>query len=143
MSGAQANGLATGVGMAISGSRLDVTREQVFTILNQALASLASPASLGALTVLISSATAPPLRLGRQHAATLVAYQIVGGDTDGNLNPQASLTRAEMAALLYKRPTIRLLPIRPRRDLVQPEVRDLSRRHRRPRLRAGGPGPNC
>ena len=56
-----------------------------------------------------------------QHAATLVAYQIVGGDTDGNLNPQAFLTRAEMAALLYKlsnyTPPADLDP----GDLVQPE----------------------
>lgn len=50
-----------------------------------------------------------------------MAYQIVGGDTDGNLNPQAFLTRAEMAALLYKlsnyTPPADLDP----GDLVQPE----------------------
>ena len=45
----------------------------------------------------------------------------MGGDTDGNLNPQAFLTRAEMAALLYKlsnyTPPADLDP----GDLVQPE----------------------
>ena len=100
----------------------DVTREQAFTILNQALPLLGITCQPGALTVLDQFGDRASLSdWAAQHAATLVAYQIVGGDTDGNLNPQAFLTRAEMAALLYKlsnyTPPADLDP----GDLVQPE----------------------
>ncbi len=93
-----------------------------FTILNQALPLLGITCQPGALTVLDQFGDRASLSdWAAQHAATLVAYQIVGGDTDGNLNPQAFLTRAEMAALLYKlsnyTPPADLDP----GDLVQPE----------------------
>ena len=103
VSWAQANGLATGVGDGTLAPASDVTREQAFTILNQALPLLGITCQPGALTVLDQFGDRASLSdWAAQHAATLVAYQIVGGDTDGNLNPQAFLTRAEMAALLYK-----------------------------------------
>lgn len=122
VSWAQANGLATGVGDGTLAPASDVTREQAFTILNQALPLLGITCQPGALTVLDQFGDRASLSdWAAQHAATLVAYQIVGGDTDGNLNPQAFLTRAEMAALLYKlsnyTPPADLDP----GDLVQPE----------------------
>ena len=67
----------------------DVTREQAFTILNQALPLLGITCQPGALTVLDQFGDRASLSdWAAQHAATLVAYQIVGGDTDGNLNPR-------------------------------------------------------
>lgn len=100
---AQANQLASGMGDGRFGPNTEVTREQAFTILNQALPILGITCDPAPLTTLeqfhdqasISSWAA-------QHAATLVAQLIIGGDTAGNLNPKSSLSRAEMAVLLYK-----------------------------------------
>lgn len=143
VSWAQANGLATGVGDGTLAPASDVTREQAFTILNQALPLLGITCQPGALTVLDQFGDRASLSdWAAQHAATLVAYQIVGGDTDGNLNPQAFLTRAEMAALLYKlsnyTPPGRSGPRRPGPAGGGPS----AGRHRRPRP-GRGPGPNC
>lgn len=99
---AQENGLASGMEDGSFAPKQNVTREQAFTMLNRFLPMLGihcEPVSTAILEQFtdrdrISSWAA-------EHAATLVAYQIVGG-SDGVLNPGGNLSRAEMAALLYK-----------------------------------------
>ena len=99
---AQENGLASGMQDGTFAPKINVTREQAFTILCRALPFLDIHCQDGALSVLDQFRDLSDLSgWAAQFTATLVSYQIVGG-SDGLLNPKGNLSRAEMAALLYK-----------------------------------------
>lgn len=99
---AQENRLVSGMADGTFAPTINVTREQSFVILNRVLPLLNIVCAQAGTVVLnqfrdreeIADWAAP-------FAATLVAYGMVGG-SDGSLNPKGSLSRAEMAALLYK-----------------------------------------
>ena len=98
----QANGVASGTGNGSFSPNAQVTREQAFTILRQALPLLGIRCEDGNPDILkyysdYSSISAYALT----PTATLVSQGIVSGKGSG-IDPTGKLTRAEMAALLYK-----------------------------------------
>lgn len=99
---AQENGLASGMEDGTFAPNQNVTREQAFTMLNRFLPMIGIQCSSVSTAILDQFADRSSISSwAESHAATLVAYQIVGG-SDGRLNPGGNLSRAEMAALLYK-----------------------------------------
>ena len=99
---AQENGLASGMQDGTFAPKINVTREQAFTILCRALPFLNIHCQDAPLSVLDQFRDLRDLSgWAAQFTATLVSYQIVGGSY-GLLNPKGNLSRAEMAALLYK-----------------------------------------
>ena len=99
---AQENKLASGMEDGTFAPNINVTREQAFTILNRVLPLIGIQCESAPLSVLDQFSDKDALASwAGEHTATLVAYQIVGG-SGGLLNPKGNLSRAEMAALLYK-----------------------------------------
>ena len=99
---AQENGLASGMQDGTFAPKINVTREQAFTILNRVLPLIGIHCESVPVSVLDQFSDRSNLAdWAVTHTAPLVAYQIVGG-SGGNLNPKGNLSRAEMAALLYK-----------------------------------------
>lgn len=99
---AQEVGLAAGGGDGTYAPTAPITREQAFTILRQALPFLGKScpdAELFVLDAFIDKDLIADYAKG--HVATLVSQGIVSGNGMG-INPQGCLTRAEMAAILYK-----------------------------------------
>lgn len=95
-------GLASGTGNGAYSPTASVTREQAFTILRQAMPLLGKECPTGSLKVLEQfSDRAQIADYAKGHTATLVAQGVVSGKGDG-IDPKGNLTRAEMAALLYK-----------------------------------------
>ena len=102
VSWAQENGLASGTGEGRFSSEATITREQAFTILRQAMPLLGKECPDASLSVLDQFADKELIAdYARQHTATLVAQGVVAGKETG-VDPQGSLTRAEMAVLLHK-----------------------------------------
>ena len=102
LSWGQAAGLASGTGDGAYSPAANITREQAFTILRRALPLLGIDCEDGDPAILtyysdFSSISAYALT----PTATLVSQGIVSGKGDG-IDPAGRLTRAEMAALLYK-----------------------------------------
>ena len=102
LSWGQASGLASGTGDGAYSPAANITREQAFTILRRALPLLGIDCEDGDPDILkhysdYSSIAAYALT----PTATLVSQGIVSGKGDG-IDPAGKLTRAEMAALLYK-----------------------------------------
>ena len=96
------NSLASGMDDGTFAPRSNVTREQAFVILNRVLPILGIHLdSVPAYVLDQFKDRADLASWAADHAAPLVAYQIVSG-SDGRLNPKGELSRAEMAALLYK-----------------------------------------
>ena len=99
---AQENGLASGMEDGTFAPNINVTREQAFTILNRALPLLNIFCVDAPVEILDRFADRDQISSwAQQHAATLVAYQIVGGSSD-QLSPRVNLSRVDMAAILYK-----------------------------------------
>lgn len=99
---AQENGLASGMADGTFAPKTNVTREQAFTMLNRALPLMGIYCERIPTLVLDQFRDLNNMSSwAMEHAATLVAYQIVGG-SGGAINPKGNLTRAEMAVLLYK-----------------------------------------
>ena len=102
LSWAQGAGLASGTGDGAYTPNSPITREQAFTILRQALPLLGKNCPDGDLSVLNQFSDRERIAsYAQSHTATLVAQGIVSGKGDG-VDPQGLLTRAEMAAILYK-----------------------------------------
>lgn len=99
---AQENGLASGMADGTFAPKINITREQAFTMLNRALPLMGINCERIPTLVLDQFSDRNAISSWAvEHAATLVAYQIVGG-SGGAINPKGNLTRAEMAVLLYK-----------------------------------------
>lgn len=99
---AQSVGLASGTGEGAFSPNEPITREQAFTILRQVLPLLGKQCPVGSLTVLDQFADKDLIAdYAKGHIATLVSQGLVSGK-GANVDPRGSLTRAEMAALLYK-----------------------------------------
>ncbi len=102
LSWAQGAGLASGTGDGAYSPSQPITREQAFTILRQALPLLGKQCPDGELSVLEQFADRDLIASYAQiHTATLVSQGIVSGKGEG-IDPRGDLTRAEMAAILYK-----------------------------------------
>jgi hypothetical protein len=98
----QSVGLATGTGDGLYSPNAPVTREQAFTILRQFLPLVGKICPDAGTTVLTAFADRRTIAdYAKGYTATLVAQGLVSGKGD-NIDPRGSLTRAEMAALLYK-----------------------------------------
>ena len=99
---ASANGLVSGVAPGLFAPNDLVTREQAATILHQAMPLLGLDTPEPDLAVLDSFADQGQISdFARVHMAALVSQGLLSGTGDG-LNPKGNLTRAEMAALLYR-----------------------------------------
>ena len=99
---AQENGLASGMEDGSFAPNINITREQAFTILNRALPLMNIHCVQTPVEVLDLFTDRDQIASwAQQHTATLVSYQIVGGSF-GKISPRSNLSRAEMAALLYK-----------------------------------------
>lgn len=102
LSWAQSTGLASGTGDGAYSPKASITREQAFTILRQAMPLLGKECPTGSLTVLDQFSDKDLIAdYAKGHTATLVAQGVVSGKGTG-IDPKGNLTRAEMAALLYK-----------------------------------------
>ena len=102
LSWAQGAGLATGTGDGAYSPTAPITREQAFTILRQALPLLGKDCPDGDLSVLDQFSDRDQIAdYAKPHTATLVSQGLVSGKGDG-IDPKGNLTRAEMAAILYK-----------------------------------------
>ncbi len=114
LSWAQEAGLATGTGDGAYSPTAPVTREQAFTILRQALPLMGKNCPDGDLSVLDQFSDRDQIAdYAKVHTATLVSQGLVSGKGDG-IDPQGNLTRAEMAAILYK--AITFTPVDPSVD---------------------------
>ena len=99
---AQSAGLASGGEDGAFRPEEPATREDAFTILRQVMPLLGKQCPSGSLTLLDQFADRDQIAdYAREPIATLVAQGIVNGKGAG-VDPQGNLTRAEMAALLYK-----------------------------------------
>ena len=99
---AQSNGLISGSGDGSCAATASITREQAFTILRKALPLLGKTCPDAPLSALESFADKGNIAdYAKAPTATLVAQGVVSGSGSG-INPKGNLTRAEMAALLYK-----------------------------------------
>lgn len=102
LSWAQGAGLASGTGNGAYSPSASITREQAFTILRQAMPLLGKECPTGSLTVLDQFSDKDLIAdYAKGHTATLVSQGVVSGKGTG-IDPKGNLTRAEMAALLYK-----------------------------------------
>lgn len=117
LSWAQEAGLATGTGNGAYSPTDPVTREQAFTILRQALPLMGKNCPDGDLSVLDQFSDRDQIAdYAKVHTATLVSQGLVSGKGDG-IDPKGNLTRAEMAAILYK--AITFTPVDPSVDPSQ------------------------
>lgn len=99
---AQSAGLASGTGDGSYSPTSSVTREQAFTILRKAMPLLGKTCPDASLSVLNAFSDKDQIAdYAKGHTATLVAQGVVSGKGTG-IDPKGNLTRAEMAALLYK-----------------------------------------
>ena len=102
LSWAQSAGLASGTGDGSYSPTSSVTREQAFTILRKAMPLLGKACPDAGLSVLDAFSDKEQIAdYAKGHTATLVAQGVVSGKGTG-IDPKGNLTRAEMAALLYK-----------------------------------------
>ena len=93
---AQSAGLASGTGDGSYSPTSSVTREQAFTILRKAMPLLGKTCPDAGLSVLDTFSDKEQIAdYAKGHTATLVAQGT-------GIDPKGNLTRAEMAALLYK-----------------------------------------
>lgn len=99
---ASANGLVSGVAPGRFAPDDLVTREQAATILHQAMPLLGLDSPEPDLSVLDQFADQAQISdFARPHMAALVSQGLLSGTGNG-LSPKGDLTRAEMAALLYR-----------------------------------------
>lgn len=120
LSWAQSAKLASGTGDGAFSPQNSITREQAFTILRQALPLLDKQVPDGSLSTLDQFQDRNLIAdYAKGHTATLVEQGLVSGKGDG-VDPQGLLTRAEMAAILYR--LITFTPADPQPDQPQQPV---------------------
>ena len=99
---ASANGLVSGISATEFGPKTSITREQAFTILHQAMPLLGISSPTPDLSVLDQFSDKDLIAdYAKPHMAALVSQGVASGAGD-TINPRGNLTRAEMAALLYR-----------------------------------------
>jgi len=99
---AQGRGLASGTGEGKFSPRDPLTREQAFSLLYRYLPVINKSCPDGELSVLDQFADSGKLSdYAKTAAATLVSQGLASG-SGGNLDPKGTLTRAQMASLLYR-----------------------------------------
>ena len=98
----QSNGLASGTGDGKFSPRDKITREQAFSLLYRYLPIIGKTCPDGTLTVLDQFSDKNKVAdYAKTAAATLVSQGLASG-SDGRLDPKSTLTRAQMASLLYR-----------------------------------------
>ena len=99
---ASANGLVSGISPTEFGPKTPITREQAFTILHQAMPLFGITSPTPDLSVLDQFSDKDLIAdYAKPHMAALVSQGVASGAGD-TINPRGNLTRAEMAALLYR-----------------------------------------
>lgn len=99
---ASANGLVSGISATEFGPRTPITREQAFTILHRAMPLLGISSPDADLSILEQFSDKDLIAdYAKPHIAALVSQGVASGAGD-TINPRGNLTRAEMAALLYR-----------------------------------------
>ena len=99
---ASENGIAKGTGGTTFAPKASLTREQAFTFVYRALSKLGISASDGEAADIESFTDVSGVdKYAIVPTATLVKHGIIQG-SDGKLNPNASLNRAEMAKILWE-----------------------------------------
>lgn len=102
MAWAQSRGLASGTGDGRFSPRDKITREQAFSLLYRYLPIIGKTCPDGELSVLDQFSDKNKVAdYARTAAATLVSQGLASG-SDGKLSPKSTLTRAQMASLLYR-----------------------------------------
>ncbi len=99
---AQSRGLASGTGDGQFSPRSQITREQAFSLLYRYLPIIGKSCPDGSLTVLDQFADKDKVAGYAQTAAATLVSQGLASGSAGNLDPQGTLTRAQMASLLYR-----------------------------------------
>lgn len=98
----QSNGLASGTGDGRFSPRDQITREQAFSLLYRYLPIISKSCPDGDPSVLDQFADHSKVAdYAKTAAATLVSQGLASGSA-GNLDPRGTLTRAQMASLLYR-----------------------------------------
>lgn len=102
LSWAQNRGLASGVGEGRFAPRENITREQAFSLLYRFLPVAGKDCPDGALSILDQFKDRDQIAdYARTASATLVSQGLASG-SDGSIDPKSTLTRAQMASLLYR-----------------------------------------
>ena len=102
LSWAQNRGLASGVGEGRFAPRENITREQAFSLLYRFLPVAGKDCPDGALSILDQFKDRDQIAdYARTASATLVSQGLASG-SDGSIDPKGTLTRAQMASLLYR-----------------------------------------
>lgn len=102
MAWAQAQGLISGGGDGSCAATAPINREQAITVLRKVMPLMGKDFPDAPLSALASFADRGTISdYAKAPIATMVAQGVVSGSGSG-INPTGSLTRAEMAALLYK-----------------------------------------
>lgn len=102
MTWAESRGLAAGTGDGKFSPRDKITREQAFALLYRYLPMVGKSCPDGELTVLDQFADKDKVAdYAKTACATLVSQGLASG-SDGRLSPKSTLTRAQMASLLYR-----------------------------------------
>lgn len=98
----QQHGLASGVGDNKFAPRDNITREQAFSLLYRFLPMAGKSVPDGSLNVLDQLKDKDKISSFAQTASATLVSQGLASGSDGNLDPKGTLTRAQMASLLYR-----------------------------------------
>lgn len=113
---AQSKGLISGGGDGTCAATASITREQAFTILRKALPLFGKECDDIPVSIIKKFADWEQVAdYARRPTATLIGQGVVSGSGSG-INPKGTLTRVEMAALLYKISTFTPTPFNPPMD---------------------------
>ena len=106
-------GVATGSGDGSFGAKNSITREQAFTMLGRALPLIGIPLPTADASVLDRFPDKNQIAdYALSHTAALVSAGLVSGSGQG-VNPKGTMSREEMAVLLYRALTIEVKPSEP------------------------------
>ena len=98
----QQNGLASGIGDGKFAPRDNITREQAFSLLYRFLPMAGKSVPDGSLSVLDQFKDKDKIAGFAQTASATLVSQGLASGSDGRLDPKGTLTRAQMASLLYR-----------------------------------------
>ena len=106
-------GVATGGGDGSFGAKSSITREQAFTMLGRALPLIGIPLPAADAAVLDRFPDRNEVAdYALNHTAALVSAGLVSGSGQG-INPKGTMSREEMAVLLYRALTLEVTPPEP------------------------------
>ena len=98
----QQTGLASGVGGGKFAPRENITREQAFSLFYRFLPIAGKSCPDGALSILDQFKDKDKIAGFAQTASATLVTQGLASGSDGKLDPKGTLTRAQMASLLYR-----------------------------------------